>query len=122
MNHFCDGSIKFSFYEDLSKGINEKRFYEYPTTSNCIGFSEEANLLIYPNPAANHISIQTTDFELNNVSLIIQDVYGRELFKKDFDYKTTMLTQDVSFLPKGTYFISINNGQIQVRETLVISR
>ncbi len=79
-------------------------FYEV-----CSGLSESIspdNIFVYPNPFDNEIIIDSPN-EFNG-KFVITDEFGRVLFEKLF---RTNKTIDVSFLPSGVYFFSVETDK-----------
>ena len=79
-----------------------------------VGVLEFENSLvatIYPNPVTDklHINLTTDNIENNTITLI--DVLGKEVYKTKSYNKT--LTIDVSVLSKGIYFLSIQNESLR---------
>ncbi len=84
---------------------------------------EQADLLrafsrIYPNPAKNEVFI-TVDNTLSKMKTInIIDVTGRVVLTENCDCYATRI--DLGNLPKGIYFVNIQNKEAQVTKKLVI--
>jgi choice-of-anchor B domain-containing protein len=92
------------------------------TVKNPLGIqtnlSTENNIIVYPNPASNRISInyQTA----NNTHLEIKNIVGQVVFEKDCfgiikDYV------DVSQFENGSYFISISDNNYSKNQKLIIN-
>ena len=60
---------------------------------------------VYPNPAADRMTISTKNTPITSVKII--DMQGREVLKNN--YKSTKATIDVSALSKGLYVLQLNN-------------
>ncbi len=60
---------------------------------------------VYPNPAADRMTISTKNTSITSVKII--DMQGREVLKNN--YKSTKATIDVSALSKGFYVLQLNN-------------
>lgn len=63
------------------------------------------NLKIYPNPAINNVTIELN--KLNNASLQIIDITGKEVFKQKLN--TTTNTVNIEKLTTGTYLFNVNS-------------
>ena len=63
-----------------------------------------ANLLVYPNPATDHINISSS----NLFNFIIVDLAGKEIIKGG---KSNIATIDVSSFSNGIYFLKISDPQ-----------
>jgi endonuclease I len=82
--------------------------YIWRNTTNVEKISK-SNLTIFPNPANNYITVKTQ--KENNAEIIIYDVFGREVIKKELFSNEEII--DISKLNKGVYFvktISPNNS------------
>ena len=78
-----------------------------------IGFKENAfsELLIYPNPAANDVTIDFGPLsydELQNTEVKLYDIMGRIVMTKQANGNKMLL--DVSSLSNGTYILEVSNG------------
>jgi hypothetical protein len=76
-------------------------------SSSNLGFNEPTNtfgLSIYPNPAADKISIQTSGTAYNS-NLSIRNLNGQQLMQQEITDPTT--TIDVSTLPSGIYLVKV---------------
>ena len=111
------------FYEDLTNDGKRDLFlgnhaggvaFFNSTNVGNVGVLEFENSLvatIYPNPVTDklHINLTTDNIENNTITLI--DVLGKEVYKTKSYNKT--LTIDVSVLSKGIYFLSIQNESLR---------
>ncbi|MBS1647447.1 MAG: T9SS type A sorting domain-containing protein [Bacteroidetes bacterium] len=68
----------------------------------------QINVLAYPNPAANQITISTTADNAKNVS--VYDLTGRMLYKKELQNKTMV---DVSTFENGMYIYVVTDANNQ---------
>ncbi|MFH0895756.1 MAG: T9SS type A sorting domain-containing protein [Bacteroidota bacterium] len=66
------------------------------------------NILIYPNPTNNQITIQTTQSK-NSFILSIFNSIGKEVIKQNVNPQENEVKIDVSTLPPGIYFVKIQN-------------
>lgn len=110
------------FYEDVTNDGKRDLFlgnhagglaFFNSTNSGSVGIIEYdknnyAN--VYPNPATDklHINLSTDNIENNTITLI--DVLGKEVYKTKSYNKTLFI--DVSVLSKGIYFLSIQNESL----------
>jgi hypothetical protein len=80
--------------------------------SACTGFNESAatttadNVLVYPNPANNYITIELSANEATQIELF--DVIGRRVISKNAESKLTEL--DLSALVNGVYYLKVASG------------
>ena len=120
--NYCDGRVKSVYRENLFDQIFERFTYEYEMSSDCLESDENAKITLFPNLAENTLQIQTEDWDLTNVLFRIFDEDGRLFFEQKIDYQTSQLTLDISFLEKGNYVVSFDNGKARIGEKLLIWR
>ncbi len=70
--------------------------------------NELSNLLVYPNPIQNTITIDVGNNQLTNASLDVIDMTGRSLINQRINSQNTQL--NLSHLSKGIYFINFRNN------------
>lgn len=97
---FGDGL--FAYSEDSLSSI----FPSQLITSTTKIISNSNELKVYPNPSTNIITIEA-QFNENYGTLRIFNINGQELIKQIVKQKETQI--DISKLPKGIYFIKIEN-------------
>lgn len=73
-------------------------------------------LSVYPNPANETISIKGISEESN---IDIHDPIGRIVLQRALS-ETDLATLNVSFLPKGVYFIRVRTGRRLYQSKLII--
>jgi hypothetical protein len=81
---------------------------------------EKISYRVYPNPANNHIKIETNQLEDSKVQLF--NSIGSRI--ADIDFKdSNKLDVDVSAYPEGIYYLIINQkGHVVLKEKLMITR
>lgn len=62
------------------------------------------NVVIYPNPATDYISISNLQTEVNNLELTITNMFGQEIMKENGNEIGKI---DISKLPGGLYILSL---------------
>jgi len=62
-------------------------------------------LSVYPNPATDKISVYSADFSNNLQEINVLDAYGRVFFVPKTSLGDSLITLDITLLPKGIYFI-----------------
>ncbi len=81
-----------------------------------VGVSEQKtslNVVIYPNPTINNISVRSSIKNVENTRIQIIDVSGRIVLNQNLDYTRSL---DISILKSGTYTIRIENkGDVQTK-------
>jgi hypothetical protein len=74
-------------------------------------------VLIYPNPAKNHITVNLNGIEETHTILKIYDLSGKVVFEKRFTSTTSL---DVSNFAKGVYTLEVSNSDKVVRSKVVL--
>jgi plastocyanin len=77
-----------------------------------------ANIKMYPNPARNVITIETSDFESSELQVLIRDISGKTQLsvQKSFSGKTEV---DIHSLSNGIYFVELRNSSQRTMMKLV---
>lgn len=84
--------------------------------SNRIGYQEDSNISIYPNPFTTSLTVQLSknNTEITRVQLI--DMYGREVSNQLIDNSSNSIRFSTS-LPQGVYFLRLLNSNNRVIKT-----
>ncbi|MCF6171961.1 MAG: YCF48-related protein [Bacteroidales bacterium] len=85
--------------------------------------SQQADFLIYPNPASAMVTISFDESIEEIGQLVIRDISGKKCMEMDikpFDTKDIRL--NVSTLKPGLYFVSVQNGKNELTTKLLISK
>jgi hypothetical protein len=85
-----------SFSSPISLGLEDQVIFDYK---------------IYPNPTSNVINIQG---DISDLKVIIYDILGKVLMQGEAQERI-----DISFLNKGTYFISLTNNSINSTHKII---
>lgn len=111
------------FYEDVTNdGIrdlflgNHAGGLAFFNSSNVytVGLSQIDNSIlasVYPNPVTDKLYININSATIENLTITLIDVLGKEIYKTKSFNKT--LTIDVSFFANGIYFLSIQNENVR---------
>lgn len=77
----------------------------------------EANcqILVYPNPANDLITIEFEKPVLENVELTIEDISGRTILRKT-NVKTNKININITTLAKGVYFVHFKNNSVDTKK------
>ncbi len=62
---------------------------------------------VYPNPASQTINIDISDNKLDNINISIINIHGQELYNA-LKINENKLNLDISYYPKGLYFVKVN--------------
>jgi hypothetical protein len=81
-------------------------------------FSEQFNL--FPNPASDKISFTFPEI-LNEVNVIVTDIYGKKVLDEYFE-KTDWMNIEVGNLNSGVYLANVFGNSWMVRRKFIISR
>jgi pimeloyl-ACP methyl ester carboxylesterase len=104
-------------------GVINEFLTNCPATGVSISDSNiKSKLEIYPNPASNFISLQSTKgFSTGHIRII--DLAGREQFKHNLIQGVPEVIIDISILDSGNYFVVIEEGGLQPKvEKLIVVR
>jgi hypothetical protein len=109
-------------YWYLNGKVDEVRFWNRELTQkdvdNLCKLSEtqEGEILIYPNPAHNNITVEQPE-SLKLSALKIYDIYGRELIRQQIVYSKTQI--DIGCLSSGIYFVKlITDTTVEIRKLI----
>ena len=94
--------------DDLYINFNHDAVVEHPE-------SDRFNLSVSPNPSSGIVNI-TTEFD-GNYNLSVYNMSGAKVFGNNKFFDGTL---DLRFLPKGMYFIAVDNGIDRIAKRIVI--
>lgn len=102
------GAVTFRFFSDgatVNPGFiaNYQCSYDQPVFIHSV----KNDVLLYPNPAKNHLNISLTD-NFQSYRLKVVDIYGKVLIDKEFNSPNERL--DISLLSSGFYIVTINSN------------
>ncbi|MBP8034356.1 MAG: T9SS type A sorting domain-containing protein [Bacteroidia bacterium] len=100
-NPFPSGGLDISYYYIDSVSLWQNNF---PTNINYLKI--ENSLIIYPNPTNSILNIRDKNQQLQNATIEIKNTLGQIAY---FDVYTHQI--DISHLPAGIYFITLNNKE-----------
>ena len=81
-----------------------------------IGELTSSGISIYPNPAHDNITIETS-FTLSQVQLSISNLDGKQLITRQITQPKTQI--DISNLPNGVYFVRVTNDKTIVTGKII---
>ena len=83
-----------------------------------------AQIKVYPNPAADWINIETTGLESDYYDVDISAINGQRVFSRKLrpEPGTTTIRLSVAALSPGTYFASVTAGKQVLKTKLIVSR
>jgi len=79
-----------------------------------------SDLIIFPNPAKDKFTIQSSVFKVENATLEILDTHGRKLINRHLPEGTEEIEIDVSSLKSGVYFCRIITNKGNATKKLII--
>ncbi|MCK9255732.1 MAG: T9SS type A sorting domain-containing protein [Bacteroidales bacterium] len=94
-------------------------YFEIPP-SPYTGINKIQNLseiLIFPNPASNHINIEVKDF--SNFKLEILDINGKTIDIETYNFENFNINIDISNLEKGFYILQIRDEEKFYRKSFI---
>ncbi|GAA4108001.1 hypothetical protein GCM10022393_03670 [Aquimarina addita] len=97
----------------------------YDATLDVTSFDlKNSNISIFPNPAADLIAIQMNGLLQENVEVVLCDMSGKQLKKKEINKGQTIAYFDIETLYEGTYLISIsdNSSKKSLTSKVIIKR
>ena len=68
-------------------------------------------LILYPNPATNSITINTSAVLTGPATITVTDVLGKIILRKEFHSKANNIIFDISALKAGIYQVTMNDGK-----------
>ncbi|MCX6351556.1 MAG: T9SS type A sorting domain-containing protein [Bacteroidetes bacterium] len=86
-------------------------------------FSGNNNIHLYPNPTTSTTTLEVNNLPQTNTSITLTDMVGRQLIQltQTPNAEGKLIKEiDVSTLPKGMYFISVQNERMRVVSKLVV--
>lgn len=83
---------------------------------------KETGIFLFPNPTENKTTIRITSDNLENSSIIINDISGRTIFSKEIDANFIELEVDFSAYNSGVYFVNLMNGETVLKSTKLIKK
>lgn len=101
----------------FNSGCYKNGVYITNIEKNCT--NSQSNIIIYPNPIVDNITIKT--LELQNYFLSINNVQGKEIFQKSITQNTTKMI-DLSLLENGIYFLIIKNDKMNYVNKIIIQK
>ena len=105
----------------VAQADNSALWYLHPdgtihTYSIGIETVENSDIRIYPNPAADKVTIDLQNTSATEICLM--DIYGKTVLRQAVNSQSEVL--DLGNLAKGMYFVQIsNNGKVEASQKLI---
>jgi len=97
--------------------IDSTMYFSSDCASVLVDELSEESVLIYPNPATNHITFDLNGLEETNSILKMYDFSGKLVFEKQSSSITTI---DVSYFVKGMYILEVSTSDKVLRSKVVL--
>jgi hypothetical protein len=102
-------TVIFEAIESGGSGIAQKVFKVYVTPTTQVHKVTTTNsLVVFPNPTHDKIYIHSNE---TNLSVSITDIVGKQVFGSKYLKNPECI--DISYLPKGIYFVSISGKNVR---------
>jgi hypothetical protein len=110
----CDmGPSELRCYDDPDISFHQGPYEcEEVTTSIDEGWGFD-NIIVYPNPFSDYLSIELLKGKRENIGLIITSMSGQVVIRSSFDGQADKVVIDLRYLDSGIYFLTISNRTIQ---------
>ena len=98
-------------------------FHLSSTPLNIKNVKSSSNLLVFPQPAINEISIESSILSTNNSVLYLFDLKGELILRNDITKKSNenRISLDISGLKSGFYLLKVqSNNQVEYQKIQVV--
>ncbi|TDP01516.1 T9SS type A sorting domain-containing protein [Flavobacterium sp. 245] len=113
--------INYQYYHTInSKWVNEI-VSSYSNQTSLTGSKNDPYLKIYPNPTSSVLNIESTS-NMTDTALVISNIMGVKMNSNYSLIAPNLISIDVSNLPLGTYFISIENNSLGFNQRTFIKQ
>ncbi|HPS27354.1 MAG TPA: C10 family peptidase, partial [Bacteroidales bacterium] len=82
------------------------------------------NIMLFPNPAQDFITIQTNAFDASEISLKVYDILGNSVADNLYSHNAGVkqIVVNLSSLERGLYFITLNTGKHSVTKKVILTK
>jgi lysophospholipase L1-like esterase len=81
---------------------------------------EDMDIVVYPNPVTNHkMTIDLGNYS-EKISLSLYSMTGQKVYSENEGYASSISVSLPEYLPKGIYFLKIENGIKEVIKSIII--
>lgn len=113
-------NVIYSYQENRNPFVDHPEYLiQIYDPTNAINDVYYNKLKVYPNPAHDFVTIESTGFNLKNASITISNYLGQELLQQSINDASRLV---VSNLPIGTYILRIEKDNSVFTEKLSIVR
>jgi len=108
----CDGCIKLTKFDVLgcTSGQNFGQSECGVVTVENLMPKTESPLNVYPNPATGALTIEWSGNAPKNARVFVTDAMGRLLLRLNVPEGVPSVTEDISHLPSGLYFLKVHSA------------
>jgi len=124
--HTYSDTGTFSVFLILTNSCGATKFihtYIKVTTlsTNLASVSSRQNILIYPNPATNEITLQSNTNQTSTISIKLNNVTGQVVFMKNINLQNGLAHISLNTLMPGVYYITVEdeNGIILQEQSII---
>ena len=110
-DYYCGDILRTSGSDELPRIYRKSYEYDLGLDEDCIKNLTDKSITIFPNPVDNQLMIDSDLLSGERTKIYLYDVLGRQFLEQEFSILFNQLSIDVSFLEKGVYFLTIENGE-----------
>jgi len=92
--------------------------YENQLTSNITYSNKSGNILAFPNPATDKLTIRIPEKQFQQGWVTINDIKGNSVLK--IQIENSLQEYDLNFLPRGIYILKIISGKFITTEKIIL--
>ncbi len=128
-NIYDPGMVRIAAFvqNDITNEIYQSATTDSVNISTSVNnnMSDGSDFNVYPNPARDQLNIYMNSTETGEFKITLHDQMGRTVMEEAWDKWLNVKSLDVSFLPKGIYFLRIKDGSDRlkgVRKVIIIGK
>ncbi len=92
--------------------------YENQLTSNITYSNKSGNILVFPNPATDKLTIRIPEKQFQKGWVTVNDIKGNPVLK--IQIENPLQEYDLYFLPRGIYIMKITSGEFITTEKIIL--
>ncbi len=92
--------------------------YENQLTSNITYSNKSGNILVFPNPATDKLTIRIPEKQFQKGWVTVNDIKGNPVLK--IQIENPLQEYDLYFLPRGIYIMKITSGEFIITEKIIL--
>ena len=102
------------------KSNNSQVLYYYEKYNGIQNIAEPLNILLYPNPATNSVSLRVKWRQSQPVSILLHDMQGR-LVRQWYEHAADTYSLPLQGITAGQYMLRATNGSEEMTKLLIIA-